>query len=140
MESIFPLMSFAFVSSITPGPNNLMLASSGVAFGMRRSLPHVFGIPVGFAALLVVTGLGVGAVVANVPAAALGLKLFGTLYLAYLTWIMRHAFDIDHAQSAARPLRFIEAALFQFANPKAWIMALTAVVRSPSVKSSVGEL
>lgn len=127
MDTLLPLLGFAFVTSITPGPNNLMLASSGVAFGMRRTLPHMLGVPVGFTALLIVSGLGTGALIATVPAAGLALKIAGTCYLAYLTWIMRHALDPERAAMTARPIRFVEAALFQFANPKAWIMALTAV-------------
>ena len=127
MDTLWPLVSFAFASSITPGPNNLMLASSGVAFGLRRTLPHTLGVSTGFATLLIIAGAGIGALVANAPAAALGLKIFGTGYLAYLAWIMRHAFDGRPTDATARPIRFVEAALFQFANPKAWVMALTAM-------------
>ena len=127
MESLLPLMTFAFASMITPGPNNLMLAASGVAFGWRRTLPHMLGIPAGLMGLLIVSGLGVGALVTNVPAAGLALKVFGTLYLIYLAWVMRHSLSSGRTVEAARPLKFVEAAVFQFANPKAWIVALTAV-------------
>jgi threonine/homoserine/homoserine lactone efflux protein len=128
MESLLPLVSFAFVASITPGPNNLLLAASGVAFGWRRTLPHLLGIPVGFSALIAISGLGVGTLVTTVPAAGFALKFFGSAYLLYLAWIMRSAFAGGaNEKSAARPIRFHEAALFQFANAKAWIMALSAV-------------
>ncbi len=128
MESLLPFLSFAFVAAITPGPNNLMLAASGVAFGWRRTLPHLLGIPVGFSVLLVIAGLGVGTLVTTVPAAALTLKVLGSAYLLYLAWVMRGAFSNVRASDVkARPIRFYEAAAFQFANPKAWIMALSAV-------------
>jgi threonine/homoserine/homoserine lactone efflux protein len=126
MDFLLPLAAYAFVASITPGPNNLMLAASGVAFGLRRTLPHMFGVPAGFGLLLVLCAAGVGALIMKMPAAGLALKLFGTAYLVYLTWKMRHAFNAERAKKRARPLRFYEAFAFQFANPKAWIMALTA--------------
>jgi threonine/homoserine/homoserine lactone efflux protein len=125
-ESWLPLVSFAFVSSITPGPNNLMLAASGVAFGWRRTIPHMLGVPSGFGLLLLVCGLGVGALIAGSPAAGLLLKLVGSAYLLYLTWVLRNAFTAGATTGAARPIRFYEAFLFQFLNPKGWIMAITA--------------
>jgi threonine/homoserine/homoserine lactone efflux protein len=126
METLLPLVGFAFASSITPGPNNLMLSASGIAFGLRRTLPHLAGVAFGFLVLLLVCGSGVGAVVTAFPAVAVALKLFGTLYLLYLAWSMRNALAPEAADASARPLRFVEAALFQFVNPKGWIMALTA--------------
>lgn len=128
MESILPFVTFAVAAAITPGPNNLMLAASGVAFGWRRTLPHLFGIPLGFACLIVVCGLGVGALVTTVPAASTALKVFGSVYLLYLAWVMRKAFlTMRTGKTAGRPIRFSEAAIFQFANIKAWIMAVSAV-------------
>src|SRR5262245_64851300 len=84
MELLLPLLSFAFVSSITPGPNNLMLSASGVVFGFNRTLPHLLGVAAGFTLLLVVCASGIGALLVGLPAAALALKLFGTAYLLYL--------------------------------------------------------
>jgi len=141
MESILPLLSFAFAATVTPGPSNLMLAASGVAFGFRRTLRHMLGIPAGFVVLIVVCGLGAGALVRNMPAAGLGLKLLGTAYLVYLTWCMRRAFSAHAGAAAGRPLGFVEAALFQFANPKAWLVALTAVTAfAPAGPSLLGGL
>jgi threonine/homoserine/homoserine lactone efflux protein len=125
MEQLLPLASFAFVSSITPGPNNLMLAASGLGFGLKRSIPHLLGVSVGFAALLLFCGLGVGAVLMELPSAALALKVAGTGYLAYLAWTMRGNTVSTGTRAGARPWSFAAAAAFQFANPKAWIMALT---------------
>jgi len=127
MDALLPLATYAFVMSITPGPNNLMLAASGIAFGMRRTVPHMFGISVGFSIVLFACGLGIGTLMAQVPATALVLKLIGTAYLIYLTWRMRHAFSVQSDKNLARPMSFVEAALFQFVNPKAWLAALTGV-------------
>lgn len=127
MPLLIPLVSFAFVTSITPGPNNLMLAASGFAFGVRRTLPQLAGIPAGFGTVLLISALGVASLLADVPAALLGLKVVGTVYLAYLAWVLRRAFTVDAAdRQRARPLKFVESFLFQFVNPKAWLMGLTA--------------
>ena len=125
MESLLPLVSFAFVSSITPGPNNLMLSASGIAFGWRRTVPHLLGVPVGFGALVVLCSYGVGALIERNPAAGLVLQIAGSAYLLHLTWAMRDALAPSAGETRARPMRFAEAVLFQFANPKGWIMALT---------------
>lgn len=126
MDALWPLASFAFVSSITPGPNNLMLSASGIAFGIERTVPHMLGVLSGFMLLLVLCGSGVGAVVVEYPAAELAIKAAGSAYLIYLTWVMRRAFDVGEARADARPLTFAQAFAFQFVNPKAWIMGLTA--------------
>ena len=126
MELLLPLLSFAFVSSITPGPNNLMLSASGVVFGFNRTLPHLLGVAVGFTLLLVVCASGIGALLLGLPAAALVLKEVGTVYLLYLAWTYRNALAPQARSASARPLRFAEAVAFQFVNPKAWIMGLTA--------------
>jgi threonine/homoserine/homoserine lactone efflux protein len=126
MELLLPLLSFAFVSSITPGPNNLMLSASGVVFGFNRTLPHLAGVAVGFTLLLVVCASGIGALLVGLPAAALVLKVFGTVYLLYLAWTYRNALAPQARSASARPLKFAEAIAFQFVNPKAWIMGLTA--------------
>ncbi|HEY8521511.1 MAG TPA: LysE family translocator [Gammaproteobacteria bacterium] len=127
MELLLPLVTFAFVASITPGPNNVMLSASGVAFGLQRTLPHLAGVSVGFLLLLVVCGSGVGAVLVEFPSAALALKAFGTVYLLYLGWRLRNALASRSGDVAARPLTFTEAVAFQFVNPKGWLMAVTAM-------------
>src|SRR5690606_12599395 len=114
METLLPLMSFAFASSITPGPNNLMLSASGIAFGLKRTLPHMTGVLIGFLLLLLLCASGVGAIVAAFPSVALALKIVGSVYLVHLAWSMRRAFAPDAAAGRpARPLRFVEAVLFQ---------------------------
>jgi len=126
METLLPLVSFAFVSSITPGPNDLMLSASGIVFGLKRTLRDMVGVLVGFVVLLFICAIGVGAVVEALPAVEVAMRVAGSAYLLYLAWSMRNAFVPAAAGSPTRPLRLVEGALFQFANPKAWLMALTA--------------
>lgn len=127
MELLLPLATFAFVSTITPGPNNLMLSASGIAFGMRRTLPHLFGVWIGFALLVVLCGAGLGTLMAGMPRAGVVLKVVGTAYLLVLAWRMRDALTPRDVAPSGRPLTFLEAVAFQFVNPKAWFMSLTAV-------------
>jgi threonine/homoserine/homoserine lactone efflux protein len=130
METLFsltPLAFFAFVSSITPGPNNIMLTSSGIVFGFLRSIPHMLGITFGFGVMLAICAAGVSELMAAVPQIQTVLKALGSAYLLYLAWNLRHmAFRKDEAKRS-QPMSFGGAALFQFANPKAWVMAITGV-------------
>lgn len=124
------LVLFAFVTSITPGPNNLMLLASGVNFGFRRTIPHMLGIGAGFLSLLLGVGFGLGAVLAAYPALHGALKIGGGAYLLYLAWriaMTRSMGDAGAADPAARPMTFMAAAAFQWVNPKAWVMAVTAM-------------
>lgn len=126
MESLFPLAVFAFVSSITPGPNNIMLTSSGIMFGFSRSIPHLLGVTVGFCVLLLICGMGIGSLLLALPSMHLILKTLGSGYLLYLAWKLRKMSFKADKDSNARPMSFVSAALFQFANPKAWIMGITS--------------
>nr|AIA14268.1 LysE type translocator [uncultured bacterium] len=125
MESLLPLALFAFVSSITPGPNNIMLTSSGILFGFQRSIPHMLGITFGFGVMLALCAAGVGSLVLAVPAIHIVLKVLGSTYLVYLAWNLRGMAFRQDGKQHARPMSFMGAALFQFANPKAWVMAVT---------------
>lgn len=126
MESLLALVSFTFVASITPGPNNLMLAASGVGFGLKRTVPHMLGVCAGFAVLVLACGLGIGALLMQSPAAATGLKVLGSGYLVYLAWMLRGSQAPGAGKARSRPMSFGAAAAFQFANPKAWLMGVTA--------------
>lgn len=125
MNSLLPLATFVFVTSITPGPNNLMLAASGMGFGLRRTVPHIAGIAVGFSGLLLLCGFGIGALVASVPGSEIVLASAGSGYLVWLAWRLRVDSLSAPAEAAPKPLSLIGAAAFQFINPKAWLMALT---------------
>ncbi len=125
MESLLPLALFAFVASITPGPNNLMLTSSGLVFGFMRSIPHMLGTTAGFGVLLALCAAGIGSLVMAVPTIHVTLKILGSGYLLYLAWQMRKMAFRQDEHASAKPMSFMEAAAFQFANPKAWVMAIT---------------
>ncbi|HYD79178.1 MAG TPA: LysE family translocator [Paucimonas sp.] len=125
MEALLPLAVFAFVSSITPGPNNIMLTSSGLLFGFVRSIPHMLGITSGFGVLLALCAVGVGSLVMAVPASHIVLKAVGSAYLLYLAWQMRRMAFTQDRRHNAKPMSFLGAAAFQFVNPKAWVMAVT---------------
>ncbi|WP_315923745.1 LysE family translocator [Mesorhizobium sp. SP-1A] len=130
-EAFLALLVYAFVTSITPGPNNFMLLASGVNFGFTRTVPHMLGIGIGFFVLLLAVGFGLGTVLTAFPALHTGLKIAGGLYLLYLAWKIAMSRSMgakgDREESSGRPMRFIEAAAFQWVNPKAWVMAITAM-------------
>lgn len=134
LQLILAMFSFALVTSVTPGPNNLMLLASGANFGFKRTIPHMLGIACGMILLLFVTLLGLGEIFARLPVAQLTLKVVGVLYLLWLAWKIASAPVIETSDSTqpervnkAQPLRWWQAAAFQFVNPKAWMMALGAV-------------
>lgn len=114
------------IMSVTPGPNNILLASSGLRFGIRRTWPQLIGIQFGVMVQLGAVAAGLGAVFATQAWLQLALKVFGTLYLLWLAWHFWQAAEMGD-QSLAKPLGFIGAAGFQFVNPKAWLGSLAAV-------------
>jgi threonine/homoserine/homoserine lactone efflux protein len=120
-------MSFAFVMAFTPGPNNIMLAASGVNFGFTRSIPHILGIEFGFVALLAACGLGLGLVFTTYPAAQTMLKIVGALYMLWLAWKVATSSATGESDAAPRPLSFIQAFVFQWINPKGVVAAVGAV-------------
>jgi threonine/homoserine/homoserine lactone efflux protein len=128
LDSFLALVLFAFVASVTPGPNNLMLLSSGVNFGFRRSLPHIFGISGGIGLLYMAVGLGLGALISAYPALHLALKVAGAAYLLFLAWRLATLGSIEEKGAGnGRPMTFLEALAFQWVNPKAWVVGMTAV-------------
>ncbi|KVD54054.1 lysine transporter LysE [Burkholderia ubonensis] len=119
-------MLFALVTSITPGPNNTMLLASGVNFGFRRTMPHLFGISIGVAILMLCVGFGLGKAFKRVPALYTILEIASVAYLLYLAWRIGTSGEVSAHGGKARPMTFVEAAAFQWVNPKAWMMVLTA--------------
>ncbi|AJK48184.1 LysE family translocator [Burkholderia plantarii] len=119
-------MLFALVTSITPGPNNTMLLASGVNFGFRRTMPHMVGISSGVAIMMLAIGLGLGEAFSRVPLLYTVLEVASIAYLLYLAWKIGTSGEVSANQGKARPMTFVEAALFQWVNPKAWMMVLTA--------------
>ncbi len=126
-ELLVALAAFAFVTSVTPGPNNLMLMASGANFGFDRTIPHMLGVGLGFTFMVAVVGIGLMEVFEAVPGSLSALRVVSVLYLFYLAWKIANAAPPDAAGPAGRPMTFMQAALFQWANPKAWAMALSAI-------------
>ena len=128
VDLLSALAAFAFVSSITPGPNNLMLMASGANFGLTRSLPHMMGVAIGFTVMIVLVGVGLMQLFDLWPASYEVLKYGSVLYLFWLAWKVANAAEPGRAsEQGGNPITFLQAAAFQWVNPKAWAMALTAI-------------
>ena len=130
-ELFAALAVFALVSSITPGPNNLMLMTSGINFGLSRTIPHMLGVSLGFTLMIALIGLGVMKIIDAVPGSTLIITVASGLYLLFMAWKIATT-DTSPAESGvatakSKPFTFLQAALFQWVNPKAWTMALTAI-------------
>jgi len=126
-DLLLALALFAFVSSITPGPNNLMLMASGANFGFRRTIPHMMGVALGFVFMVLLVGAGLVQVFDTYPISYLVLKIGSVVYLLWLAWKIAHSAPINSDDESSRPMTFVQAAAFQWVNPKAWAMALTAI-------------
>lgn len=135
------LIVFGIVSSITPGPNNLMLMASGANFGFQRTIPHMLGVALGFVFMLFLVGIGLVRVFEIFPASFTALKIASSLYLLYLAWKIANAAPLqvkdadEPTDTSAKPFTFLQAAAFQWVNPKAWTMGTTAIA-AYSVKDS----
>ena len=126
-DILLALLAFAFSTSVTPGPNNMMLLASGANFGFRRTLPHMFGISIGHSFMVFLVGLGLAGVFKAEPRLVLMLKLGAVAYMLWLAWKIAHAAPPKEGRAGGKPFTFAQAAAFQWVNPKAWAMALTAV-------------
>lgn len=120
-------MVFTFVASVTPGPNNVMLLASGVNYGVKRSLPHYFGICIGFLLLVAAVGVGLGTLFKQSPFLHQVLRISGAIYLAYFAWKIGSSKSDADCNEIRSPITFLEAALFQWINPKAWVIAIGTV-------------
>lgn len=127
LDTFLALIMFAFAASITPGPNNMMLFASGVNFGFLRTVPHMLGIGVGFFCLILAIGFGLGALLERYPELDLVLKILGGGYLLWIAWKIGSSRSLPNSKSDAKPMTFLQAAAFQWVNPKAWIMAVAAI-------------
>lgn len=125
-DLILALVLFAFASSITPGPNNIMLLASGANFGLRRTAPHMLGISIGHAVMVALIGLGLLRLFEALPWLRPALMAACAAYLLWLAWKIANAAAPDAAKAGGRPLTFWQAAAFQWVNPKAWYMGIYA--------------
>jgi threonine/homoserine/homoserine lactone efflux protein len=127
LETLPALALFAFVTSVTPGPNNLMLMASGANFGFRRTVPHMLGVSLGFVLMAFLVGVGLAGLFQTYPVAVTALEVVSVVYMLWLAWKIAHAAAPKDRQVGGTPMTFLQAAAFQWVNPKAWAMALTAV-------------
>jgi threonine/homoserine/homoserine lactone efflux protein len=121
------LLGFALVATVTPGPNNLMLMASGANFGFRRSIPHMMGITCGVSIMTLLVGCGLMALFDAVPALGDVLMVASIAYLLWLAFKIATAVPIKNRETGAHPMTFLQAASFQWVNPKAWAMCLSAI-------------
>ncbi|MDK2981736.1 MAG: hypothetical protein PWQ55_2083 [Chloroflexota bacterium] len=139
MSELFALAAFGLIAAATPGPNNIMLWASGVKFGFKSTLGHIFGTALGLGSIAIATAAGVGVLIETFPQIELVLKIVGSVYLLYLSYQVAGIGSIQQAETE-RPLSIVQAMLFQYVNPKAWFFALTAVgtFRPPEFSLVVG--
>ena len=126
LELILAISSYYFVMYVTPGPNNSILTTSGIKFGFFRSIPNIIGIPSGHGIQLALVCLGLGTLFNQFPYLLIILKYVGAIYILYLAWKMFGSLNIISSEEKSRPLKYYEAILFQFVNPKAWVICITA--------------
>jgi threonine/homoserine/homoserine lactone efflux protein len=136
VDALVPLVSFVFVTAITPGPNNLLLVAASVRFGPAATLPHVGGIVLGVSVMVLLCGLGLDRMLVHVPALMVVLKVAASGYLLYLAWRLFAPGTSGAGPDMARPLTVAQATTFQFANPKAWMMATSAIGLVAPITSS----
>jgi threonine/homoserine/homoserine lactone efflux protein len=127
LDLLFALALFCAGTLFTPGPNNLMLMASGANFGLRRSIPHLLGVALGFPLMIIPVGLGVMQLFDLWPLSYTILKIASVIYILYLGWKIANSAPPKEVTSDAKPLTFLQAAAFQWVNPKAWSMALGAI-------------
>ncbi|KAF0232264.1 MAG: LysE family amino acid efflux [Beijerinckiaceae bacterium] len=127
LDLLLALIGFAFVTSITPGPNNMMLLTSGVNFGFRRTVPHMLGIGIGFTLMVALIGLGLGQIFERYPLLYSILKYVGAVYMLWLAWGIANSGPVDEGEVRGKPMSFLQAAAFQWVNPKAWVMGVGAI-------------
>jgi len=125
VDNLLALLGIVMASAWTPGPNNMMLAASGVNYGLRATAPHIFGVFLGFGFMIFAISLGLGEVFTRYPLLHEGLRWGGALMLIWVAWKIATAKRPGEAGAATKPFTFVQAAAFQWINPKAWIMCIS---------------
>jgi len=129
LAMIMSIATFTLSTVITPGPNNIMLLSSGLTFGYKRTIPHMLGIMIGFPFMVLLVGLGLGFIFEKFPIIFSILKIIGIIYLFWMAFKIannKSSFNVKKGKES-KPFTFLQSAAFQWVNPKAWIMAITAI-------------
>lgn len=127
METLLPLIGYVVVSTVTPGPNNLMVLTSGANFGLSRTWPHIFGIALGFPVMIFALGFGLGFVFDAYPIIHQVLKYVAFAYLLWIAWKIALAGRPETGEAGAQALTVLQAAAFQWVNPKAWALVFGAM-------------
>lgn len=126
-DLFWALVIFTFVMTFTPGPNTMMLLASGVNFGFRATVPHMTGITLGFGLMTLIVGMGLGEIFKFYPLLYTLLGYAGAAYMLFLAWKIATTQSMGEGKAGRKPMTFLQAALFQWVNPKAWVMAVTAI-------------
>ena len=132
-----PLVLFSLAMCLTPGPNVVMITASGANFGFRRAIPHMLGITFSFGAMAMASGLGLAGLFQAEPRLHTALKYAGAAYLLYLAWRIANAAAVSADSRRARPISFIEATLFTWMNPKAWVSVIGALAAFTTVSGDM---
>ena len=126
-QTLTAALLFSLVMGFTPGPNNAMLAASGARFGIRRTLPHLAGVMIGFPVMVLLAGLGLASILLASPLLQLVMKTVSCAYLLWLAFQIARAASAKSGSGGGKPLTFLQAAAFQWVNPKAWLMVVSAI-------------
>ena len=137
MELYLAIIVFVISTTITPGPNNIMIMTSGLNYGIRKSIPHLLGVCFGFPIMVIMIGLGFSVVFDIYPWLHEAIKVVGVVYLLYLSWLIATSSPTSLDIEKSKPLSFIQAALFQWVNPKAWVMASSAISAYTSIETDI---
>ena len=127
---------FAIIAAVTPGPNNVMLTTTGLNFGVRRGIPHLLGICIGFPVMLALIGFGFGTMFQLFPLLHEVIRIVGVVYLLYLAWKIASAKGGSRSESRTKPISFLQSAAFQWVNPKAWVMGSSALAAYTALDDS----
>ena len=127
MHNFLPLLLFCVSTTFTPGPNNIMMLNSGMNHGIRQSLPHYIGISIGFPLMVLMVALGLGAIFIKYAWIKQSLKILGSVYMLYLAWQILTSSNKPGLKGIKKPFSFLQAILFQWVNPKAWLIAIGTI-------------
>ncbi|MBL4799387.1 MAG: LysE family translocator [Oleispira sp.] len=127
MELYLAIFLFGLSAGITPGPNNIMLMTSGMNFGIKKSIPHILGVCIGFPVMVILIGLGFSIIFEQFPILHEVIKILGLAYLLFLSWLIASASPDKLEGKKSKPFTFLQAALFQWVNPKAWVIATSSI-------------
>lgn len=126
-DTFIAALIFSVVMGFTPGPNNVMLASSGATYGVKRTWPHLMGVAIGFPVMILLIGLGLASILLASSGLQLGMKVVSCVYLLWLAVQIARSSSVASKAAKAKPLTFLQAAAFQWVNPKAWLIAVGAI-------------